>query len=103
MSFFSLISVIAQSVVRSRPEIDDAFCKATRSTLVGTMTPASTRSSNSWLTALKPKLVFSASSTFAVVSALPFLASSSVSSNFSFGFASLNFSFSSVFPAFSVF
>ena len=36
LSFFSLISVMAQSVVRSSPEIDAAFCSATRSTFVWT-------------------------------------------------------------------
>ena len=38
--FFSLISVIAQSVVRSKPLMLAAFCRAIRSTFVGTMTPA---------------------------------------------------------------
>ena len=36
---------IAQSVVRIRPAIDAAFCSAVRVTLVGSMTPAFTRSS----------------------------------------------------------
>ena len=41
-SFFSTISA---SVVRSSPEIEAAFCSAVRVTLVGSMTPACTRSS----------------------------------------------------------
>ena len=38
------LSVTTASVVRSRPEIDAAFCSALRVTLVGSTTPAFTRS-----------------------------------------------------------
>ena len=43
--FFSGISETRASVVRSREAMDEAFCSAVRTTLVGSMTPASTRSS----------------------------------------------------------
>jgi len=51
-SFFSGISEIMASVVSSRPEIDAAFCSAVRVTLVGSMTPAFTRSSYTSVLAL---------------------------------------------------
>ena len=45
-SFFSSgISATSASVVSSSDAIDAAFCRAERTTLVGSMTPASTRSS----------------------------------------------------------
>ena len=43
--FSSFFSTTTHSVVRSRPAIDAAFCSAVRVTLVGSMTPALTRSS----------------------------------------------------------
>src|ERR1700758_2691499 len=43
------------SVVKSRPATDAAFCRALRTTLVGSMMPALIRSSNSSVAALKPK------------------------------------------------
>ena len=43
--FSSFFSTTTHSVVRSRPAIDAAFCSAVRATLVGSMTPAFTRSS----------------------------------------------------------
>ena len=42
------------SVVNISEATDAAFCKATRTTLVGSMTPAFTRSSYSSVAALKP-------------------------------------------------
>ena len=44
-SFFSGISEIMASVVSIRPAMEAAFCSAVRVTLVGSMTPALTRSS----------------------------------------------------------
>jgi peptidoglycan glycosyltransferase len=44
-ALFSGNSVITHSVVKSRPEIEEAFCSALRVTLVGSITPALTRSS----------------------------------------------------------
>src|SRR5881296_3027204 len=49
LSFFSTTT---HSVVRSSPAIDAAFCSAVRVTLVGSMTPAATRSSYSSVWAL---------------------------------------------------
>ena len=43
--FFSGISAIMASVVSISEAIDAAFCSAVRVTLVGSMTPAATRSS----------------------------------------------------------
>jgi hypothetical protein len=42
-AFSSGISLMRASVVSSREAIDAAFCSAERTTLVGSMTPASTR------------------------------------------------------------
>src|SRR5437879_5481665 len=44
---FSFFSTTTHSVVRSNPAMDAAFCSAVRVTLVGSMTPAATRSSYS--------------------------------------------------------
>ena len=44
---FSFFSTTTHSVVRSSPAMDAAFCSAVRVTLVGSMTPAATRSSSS--------------------------------------------------------
>jgi hypothetical protein len=44
-AFFSGFSAIMASVVRSRPATLAAFCSAERTTLVGSITPASMRSS----------------------------------------------------------
>src|SRR5438445_10422705 len=44
---FSFFSTTTHSVVRSSPAMDAAFCSAVRVTLVGSMTPAATRSSYS--------------------------------------------------------
>ena len=55
-SFFSSgISHTIASVVRSSEAIDEAFWSAVRTTLVGSMTPALTRSSYFSVAALKPK------------------------------------------------
>ena len=43
--FSSFRSTTTHSVVSSNPAIDAAFCSAVRVTLVGSMTPAFTRSS----------------------------------------------------------
>jgi hypothetical protein len=43
--FSSFFSTTTASVVSRRPAIDAAFCSAVRLTLVGSMTPALTRSS----------------------------------------------------------
>ena len=48
----SFFSTTTHSVVSSRPAIDAAFCSAVRVTLVGSMTPAWTRSSYSSVAAL---------------------------------------------------
>ena len=53
--FFSGISQIRASVVSIRDAIEEAFWSAVRATLVGSMTPAFTRSSYSPVSALKPK------------------------------------------------
>ena len=53
-AFGSGISDTRASVVRSREAMDAAFCRAERTTLVGSMTPASTRFSYSSVRALKP-------------------------------------------------
>jgi hypothetical protein len=45
VGFSSFFSTTTHSVVRSKPAIDAAFCSAVRATLVGSMTPAFTRSS----------------------------------------------------------
>src|SRR2546422_5174990 len=49
---FSFFSATTHSVVRSSPAMDAAFCSAVRVTLVGSMTPAATRSSYSSVWAL---------------------------------------------------
>src|SRR6266511_3327601 len=49
---FSFFSTTTHSVVRSSPAMDAAFCSAVRVTLVGSMTPAATRSSYSSVWAL---------------------------------------------------
>src|SRR6267154_2599736 len=49
---FSFFSTTTHSVVRSSPAMDAAFCSAVRVTLVGSMTPAATRSSYSSVSAL---------------------------------------------------
>src|SRR6266516_3185199 len=49
---FSFFSTTTHSVVRSSPALDAAFCSAVRVTLVGSMTPAATRSSYSSVWAL---------------------------------------------------
>ena len=64
LAFFSLISVIAQSVVSSRPLTLAAFWRAIRSTFVGTITPAFTRSPYWPVAALKPNETSFDSSTF---------------------------------------
>jgi len=51
-SFSSLISLMIASVVSSRLLMLAAFCRADRSTLVGTMTPILIRSPYSWVRAL---------------------------------------------------
>ncbi len=61
-------SVTAASVVSRSPAIDAAFCSAVRTTFVGSMIPAATRSSNSPVAALKPLLPFNAS-TFPTITA----------------------------------
>ena len=43
---FSFFSTTTHSVVSSRPAMEAAFCKAVRVTLVGSMTPAATKSSH---------------------------------------------------------
>ena len=48
----SLMSVIIESVVRSRPEIEAAFWRAQRTTFAGSMTPALNMSSYSPVRAL---------------------------------------------------
>jgi len=52
--FSSGFSVTSASVVSIKPATDAAFCKAQRTTFVGSMMPAFIRSSNSSLAALKP-------------------------------------------------
>src|ERR1700682_6441169 len=54
----STIPQTMASVVSIREAIEAAFCRAVRVTLAGSMTPALTRSSNSSVWALKPKLSF---------------------------------------------
>src|SRR5712691_5778485 len=49
---FSFFSTTTHSVVRSSPAMDAAFCSAVRVTLVGSITPAATRSSYSSVWAL---------------------------------------------------
>src|SRR3989442_6571 len=49
---FSFFSATTHSVVRSSPAMEAAFCSAVRVTLVGSMTPAATRSSYSSVWAL---------------------------------------------------
>ena len=51
----SFLSASTQSVVSSIPAIEEAFSSATRDTLVGSITPAASRFSNTSLRALKPK------------------------------------------------
>ena len=54
-AFFFGFSAIMASVVRSRLATEAAFCRAVRDTLVGSMTPALSRSSKTSVAALKPK------------------------------------------------
>src|SRR5438034_765832 len=54
LSGSSTISLIMASVVSMRDAIEAAFWRAVRVTLVGSMTPALTRSSYSLVVALKP-------------------------------------------------
>lgn len=49
------LSAITHSVVRSIPAIDAAFSRAMRVTLVGSITPAFSKGSNTSVRALKPK------------------------------------------------
>ena len=49
-------STIAASVVISRPATEAASCRAVRTTLAGSMTPAVTMSTYSSVWALKPKV-----------------------------------------------
>ena len=53
-SGFSTISQIMASVVSMREAMEAAFCRAVRVTLVGSITPAFTRSSYCSVEALKP-------------------------------------------------
>ena len=53
---FSGSSATSASVVSSSAAIELAFCKAKRTTLVGSITPAFTRSEYSAFSASKPKL-----------------------------------------------
>src|SRR5882672_4305255 len=55
----SWISQMVASVVSSSAAMDAAFCKAERTTLVGSMTPASTRFSYFSVRALNPSSAFS--------------------------------------------
>lgn len=54
-SVLSTISQTVASVVRMREAMEAAFCRAVRVTLVGSITPAFTRSSYCSVVALKPK------------------------------------------------
>ena len=54
--FSSGFSATMASVVSKRPAMDAAFCKAVRTTLVGSTIPAFIRSSYCSVAALKPKL-----------------------------------------------
>ena len=56
--FFSGISATMASVVSISEAMDAAFCSAVRVTLVGSITPATTRSSYVSVWALKPKFGF---------------------------------------------
>src|SRR5439155_590400 len=51
------MSVMSASVVSSRDAIDAAFCRATRSTLVGSMIPACIMSTYSLVSASKPRVM----------------------------------------------
>ena len=54
LSFFGLSATMASVVIRS-PAIDAAFCRAARTTLVGSMMPLVTRFTYSPFWASKPK------------------------------------------------
>src|SRR5437016_10000508 len=54
--FSSGMSVISASVVSSSEAISAAFCSATRSTFVGSMMPTCSMSTNSMLSASKPRV-----------------------------------------------
>ena len=62
-------SAIIASVVSINPAIEAAFWRAVRVTLVGSMTPAATRSSNFSVAALKPKLSLSSARIFSTITA----------------------------------
>ena len=64
-AFFSGFSATIASVVTSRPATEAASCSAVRTTLVGSMMPAFTRSLNSPVCASKPQLYSSLSSDLA--------------------------------------
>src|SRR5438876_983365 len=67
-SFFSSgRSVISASVVSSSEAIDAAFSSATRSTLVGSMIPACSMSTNSMLSASKPRVTTVSALTFSTM------------------------------------
>src|SRR5579883_2089093 len=68
-AFFSGFSAIIASVVMSNPATDDASCSAVRTTLVGSMMPAFTRSLNSPVCASKPNAYSLLSSTLPEITA----------------------------------
>src|SRR5213594_4636953 len=57
-------SVMSASVVSRRDAIEAAFCRATRSTLVGSMIPACNMSTYSLVSASKPRVMGTAALTF---------------------------------------
>src|SRR4030095_1656516 len=60
-------SVTITSVVSSSDAIDAACCSATRSTLVGSMIPATIMSTYSWVSASKPRVRGTMARTFSTI------------------------------------